>query len=374
MRPAGLDADAAQAAFERADEQVREVPRSTDGLVVSTVSLPSARIGRQSLYYVLRIRRSSTGRGARRMLGRSPLTDMVSSKQAPTGELWRESYRRPADESESAHREAPHPFHLHRHREEPEPLIRQLRRATQVLDDRDPRAQQDRMGGARAVRVVVNVERIDPNEGGVTLREQLSRGTSQERMAQRVTIRAPVRVPAGVQQHGLPPQVPAAKARRVERATISLGRPDHNPRQVRHRLKRISGDVRPILEAMKRGVDVRTGVREHPDLADLESRAGAITGARGLAAQPIVDNRRGEALVGHHPVLDAVAEVDQPGRAWTHGAAGGVASTRARARSRGPSGVPQDRKSTRLNSSHGYISYAVFCLKKKNEEKYHYQH
>src|SRR2546422_2798452 len=26
-----------------------------------------------------------------------------------------------------------------------------------------------------------------------------------------------------------------------------------------------------------------------------------------------------------------------------------------------------DRKSTRLNSSHGYISYAVFCLKKKNK-------
>src|SRR2546422_2733920 len=29
--------------------------------------------------------------------------------------------------------------------------------------------------------------------------------------------------------------------------------------------------------------------------------------------------------------------------------------------------VEQDRKSTRLNSSHGYISYAVFCLKKKKE-------
>src|SRR2546429_5886929 len=27
----------------------------------------------------------------------------------------------------------------------------------------------------------------------------------------------------------------------------------------------------------------------------------------------------------------------------------------------------QDRKSTRLNSSHGYISYAVFCLKKKKK-------
>src|SRR5256884_3538574 len=28
-----------------------------------------------------------------------------------------------------------------------------------------------------------------------------------------------------------------------------------------------------------------------------------------------------------------------------------------------------DRKSTRLNSSHGYISYAVFCLKKKNKHQ-----
>src|SRR5687768_18165782 len=38
------------------------------------------------------------------------------------------------------------------------------------------------------------------------------------------------------------------------------------------------------------------------------------------------------------------------------GGAYGSARTRSAAR---------DRKSTRLNSSHGYISYAVFCLKKK---------
>src|SRR2546429_6615820 len=30
-----------------------------------------------------------------------------------------------------------------------------------------------------------------------------------------------------------------------------------------------------------------------------------------------------------------------------------------------------DRKSTRLNSSHGYISYAVFCLKKKQTNPVH---
>src|SRR2546422_2930516 len=29
----------------------------------------------------------------------------------------------------------------------------------------------------------------------------------------------------------------------------------------------------------------------------------------------------------------------------------------------------RDRKSTRLNSSHGYISYAVFCLKKKKKNE-----
>src|SRR3989449_6492939 len=34
-------------------------------------------------------------------------------------------------------------------------------------------------------------------------------------------------------------------------------------------------------------------------------------------------------------------------------------------RARSPAASPRDRKSTRLNSSHGYISYAVFCLKKK---------
>src|SRR3712207_7447561 len=34
--------------------------------------------------------------------------------------------------------------------------------------------------------------------------------------------------------------------------------------------------------------------------------------------------------------------------------------------------LPRDRKSTRLNSSHANISYAVFCLKKKKNNKLHY--
>src|SRR2546429_5765375 len=40
-----------------------------------------------------------------------------------------------------------------------------------------------------------------------------------------------------------------------------------------------------------------------------------------------------------------------------------------RAVGKGNSAGHRDRKSTRLNSSHGYISYAVFCLKKKRKHE-----
>src|SRR5256884_3911013 len=49
---------------------------------------------------------------------------------------------------------------------------------------------------------------------------------------------------------------------------------------------------------------------------------------------------------------------------WAPAARGGrAAAPTARTRT--------DRKSTRLNSSHGYISYAVFCLKKKKQKILH---
>src|SRR5688572_31353236 len=50
---------------------------------------------------------------------------------------------------------------------------------------------------------------------------------------------------------------------------------------------------------------------------------------------------------------------DQARKACTHG----IETTRTRT-------LPADRKSTRLNSSHSQISYAVFCLKKKNVAGY----
>src|SRR5690606_39298242 len=86
--------------------------------------------------------------------------------------------------------------------------------------------------------------------------------------------------------------------------------------------------------------------RRSSDLGD-RAELGAVRGALVLAHPELVDLRAGihegrmhretgDRLVGNHPVALA-----------------GVGARR------------EDRKSTRLNSSHVKISYAVFCLKKK---------
>src|SRR5260221_1997496 len=74
------------------------------------------------------------------------------------------------------------------------------------------------------------------------------------------------------------------------------------------------------------------------------------------------------ARVLHHRVhLDAEARLADPGV---------EAPRRARtrlplqARGRAIQPHPRDRKSTRLNSSHTVISYAVFCLKKKKDTRH----
>src|SRR2546422_5151930 len=60
-------------------------------------------------------------------------------------------------------------------------------------------------------------------------------------------------------------------------------------------------------------------------------------------------------------------QVDRFGRAEGQTETAAVADQQIDARDVGGD-PPGDRKSTRLNSSHGYISYAVFCLKKKKKK------
>src|SRR3712207_7515685 len=70
------------------------------------------------------------------------------------------------------------------------------------------------------------------------------------------------------------------------------------------------------------------------------------------ALQPLAEHRR--------RLAPRQADV---GDARRHALRGGRRSAEVDARE----GIRQDRKSTRLNSSHANISYAVFCLKKKTD-------
>src|SRR5207244_9694321 len=69
--------------------------------------------------------------------------------------------------------------------------------------------------------------------------------------------------------------------------------------------------------------------------------------------------------VGDRPNNRGVIEVSaDPGRALVERLTNAIDAV-IEAEHRRRNGVPEDRKSTRLNSSHQIISYAVFCLKKK---------
>src|SRR2546429_5238562 len=83
---------------------------------------------------------------------------------------------------------------------------------------------------------------------------------------------------------------------------------------------------------------------------------------RGGRAEPTATPFEGALEIGHLGGVARIARV--PGRVEKHGGAFGGLDGRGRPR---PASPDQDRKSTRLNSSHGYISYAVFCLKKKKK-------
>src|SRR5438132_11554344 len=118
------------------------------------------------------------------------------------------------------------------------------------------------------------------------------------------------------------------------------------------------------------------GVREAEAVAAAageECRLGAEPNRR---VRPGAVGKRGaEAVAGGGPVRPDPPALARPDRAAAGaGRGGGVCqrffTRRVREAGRSPARVAalRDRKSTRLNSSHTVISYAVFCLKKKKTE------
>src|SRR5207253_7434052 len=86
-------------------------------------------------------------------------------------------------------------------------------------------------------------------------------------------------------------------------------------------------------------------------ISDLQPRGGAVSGHRGVASgeRPRLGRSRGPPAPSDRAAEGSLSEGQDTGALgwWLRGAG-------------------RDRKSTRLNSSHVAISYAVFCLKKKN--------
>src|SRR2546422_3305535 len=119
-------------------------------------------------------------------------------------------------------------------------------------------------------------------------------------------------------------------------------------------------DTEPLPDgrvAVRNDRDNRRNVRHRGE----DIRAGAVVLARGAALGP--------AQLG---VLASIAHaaplVHRPPRVAFMGSGDEIVDLdRADEILAGKKIATSDRKSTRLNSSHGYISYAVFCLKKKKK-------
>src|SRR3712207_8024223 len=96
---------------------------------------------------------------------------------------------------------------------------------------------------------------------------------------------------------------------------------------------------------------------------DREARAILIrdsnrTVATAVVHNPKITDQEVESIASMRTVSDEVLRLISMNRAWAR--AYPIIHNLAR--------NPRDRKSTRLNSSHANISYAVFCLKKKHNK------
>jgi hypothetical protein len=90
-----------------------------------------------------------------------------------------------------------------------------------------------------------------------------------------------------------------------------LGYLDEQPGQVRQPRQRQPGEIGPVLEAVRRGVEVGPGVGHHRDPSDVELGALGVGLPRRGPAQVVGDLGRRQPRVRDHPVVDLMTQLDQ---------------------------------------------------------------
>src|SRR2546422_4956989 len=97
-----------------------------------------------------------------------------------------------------------------------------------------------------------------------------------------------------------------------------------------------------------------------------ETRTGVVGGVYGRRSTPEVSNPEQKDQEGRLCSSGSCSRLGSHSGTVANGAGGTQCGWRDAVAGYGETKLHRrDRKSTRLNSSHGYISYAVFCLKKK---------
>src|SRR2546427_718304 len=146
-------------------------------------------------------------------------------------------------------------------------------------------------------------------------------------------------------------QLAAQEAQQRERLQES----DHRLSDLRQSGQKVQGELERLLERREQmGVQLRElaeeALRLDEETRTTTDRLGAIVGEREAGRQALAEASR--LTVERARTADALAAALERHRET-------LAAERDRAE------ATRDRKSTRLNSSHSQISYAVFCLKKK---------
>src|SRR5574339_62822 len=150
-------------------------------------------------------------------------------------------------------------------------------------------------------------------------------------------------------------------------------------------LRNVEPPTRPRLECLREtglilrcdrkvGNPFQTKQGSRPSCPDQAGRKGSEEGVPENLSVPLEGDRDFGELCGSHPGCQGPFRPPIPnvGRLLRRCSGKGLHLAMT-GEPRGFSRVTADRKSTRLNSSHQAISYAVFCLKKKKNKKTNYK-